>query len=727
MINSVLTSISLPKRTMPTVHRPPSPSPPSPISSRQRRPDGIIGVNGDDGQHLPSKRDNHLVDSEYSRKAKLLIALANDLTRLGGAQFDLDIPCLAFIGNQSAGKSSVVEAATGIGVPRESGTCTRCPMQCTMIRSSGAWSCRITLQFSYDSKGQDRVPPVAKFFCELSNPKDVEIWLKRAQAAILSPDADPDDFRDLTVDDLKALKTLPFSLNTIELLVRDPEGTDLCFVDLPGIIQHHTKDATLVPFIKNLVERHIKRKNTIIVVTIPMTDDIENQEAFRIAHRVDRKGLRTIGVGTKPDLLNPGSLSALDLWRGILEGPSSNLKHGYYCVKMPDDRTRKLGLSRVELAKQEEEFFATRDPWKSIDDKSRLGMKNFVDNMSKLLITLIEKNIPTIKRTVIQLLDKNLQEFEQLPPKPKVESPLPWITIRIIRFCKVLQGTIHGTINKKFIHQSQACYETFKAEITSTTPQLVAQHHNPAVNVLVGQITVEIVRDVIKSHMTWELPGYVHFDATKDLILRHVQHWKKPMIDCFEAICKATLALMTGLIKDEEHFGRFGELQNFVRGIVEEQRLRFQTETSTMLNKIFDLENSAPIYTANSAAYTSARTSWLNIVYQNQNPQLHSDAHKVMADVHAYFQVAHMRFIDYVILSLEGEWHQKLVASLEERLIEAVSLAPKERLIYLLSEDKLIAAKREDLTQKVDQLTKIKERLVEYEKEASLTYNDDDE
>lgn len=165
-------------------------------------------------------------------------------------------------------------------------------MKCTMMRSPGAWSCEISLQFSYDSKGGDKIPPNTVFFQKVSRPKDVEIWLKRAQAAILSPHIDPDHFHDMTNDELRSQKTLPFSYNTIELVVRDPEGTDLCFVDLPGefslqtlwfissssvvlrligIIQHHTKDVTLVPFVKDIVGRHIKRENTIIVVTIPMT------------------------------------------------------------------------------------------------------------------------------------------------------------------------------------------------------------------------------------------------------------------------------------------------------------------------------------------------------------------------------------------------------------------------------------------------------------------------
>jgi hypothetical protein len=41
------------------------------------------------------------------------------------ADVELDIPAIAVIGWQSAGKSSLIEAISGITLPRASGTCTR--------------------------------------------------------------------------------------------------------------------------------------------------------------------------------------------------------------------------------------------------------------------------------------------------------------------------------------------------------------------------------------------------------------------------------------------------------------------------------------------------------------------------------------------------------------------------------------------------------------------------
>jgi len=45
------------------------------------------------------------------------------------ADVKLDIPSIAVIGWQSAGKSSLIEAISGITLPRASGTCTRSVLQ----------------------------------------------------------------------------------------------------------------------------------------------------------------------------------------------------------------------------------------------------------------------------------------------------------------------------------------------------------------------------------------------------------------------------------------------------------------------------------------------------------------------------------------------------------------------------------------------------------------------
>jgi hypothetical protein len=47
------------------------------------------------------------------------------IVSIASVQTDIDLPLIAVIGSQSAGKSSLIESISGITLPRSSGTCTR--------------------------------------------------------------------------------------------------------------------------------------------------------------------------------------------------------------------------------------------------------------------------------------------------------------------------------------------------------------------------------------------------------------------------------------------------------------------------------------------------------------------------------------------------------------------------------------------------------------------------
>jgi GTP-binding protein EngB required for normal cell division len=61
----------------------------------------------------------------------------------------LQTPRIVFCGDQSAGKSSVIQRICGVNLPRSSGTCTRCPIE-VRLRSEapkkGAWSCEVAIR-----------------------------------------------------------------------------------------------------------------------------------------------------------------------------------------------------------------------------------------------------------------------------------------------------------------------------------------------------------------------------------------------------------------------------------------------------------------------------------------------------------------------------------------------------------------------------------------------------
>jgi hypothetical protein len=110
-----------------------------------------------------------------------------------------------------------------------------------MSSDASSWSCRIEISYEYNTDGtplgSNRTEP---FGPALIGDKDaVELWIRRAQAAILSPHRPPSFFANLTAAELRNnaksdMDILPFSKNVVHVKVQDPEATDLSFVDLPG-------------------------------------------------------------------------------------------------------------------------------------------------------------------------------------------------------------------------------------------------------------------------------------------------------------------------------------------------------------------------------------------------------------------------------------------------------------------------------------------------------------
>lgn len=98
-----------------------------------------------------------------------------------------------------------------------------------------------------------------------------------------------------------------------------------------------------------------------------------------------------VGVLTKPDTLTAGAITARETWREVLEGRQYPLRHGYYCVRLPDDEERSRNRTRAALQQSAATFFDSTPPWNAITDRHRLGIPGLLTDLSKLLMYLIEQ------------------------------------------------------------------------------------------------------------------------------------------------------------------------------------------------------------------------------------------------------------------------------------------------------------------------------------------------
>uniref|UniRef100_A0A8D0GE70 Dynamin-type G domain-containing protein n=1 Tax=Sphenodon punctatus TaxID=8508 RepID=A0A8D0GE70_SPHPU len=254
---------------------------------------------------------NFTLCSQYEEKVRPCIDLIDSLRALG-VEKDLALPAIAVIGDQSSGKSSVLEALSGVALPRGSGIVTRCPLELKLKKTKQEWKGKIAyLEIEED----------------LSSPSQVEKEIEKAQNAV-------------------AGKGVDISPELITLEISSPEVPDLTLIDLPGITRVAVKNQSLDigKKIIDLIKKYINKQQTINLVVVPSNVDIATTEALKMANEVDPKVERTLGILTKPDLVDKGTeRDTVDIVRNI----SVPLRKGYMVVKCrgQQDINDKLSLT----------------------------------------------------------------------------------------------------------------------------------------------------------------------------------------------------------------------------------------------------------------------------------------------------------------------------------------------------------------------------------------------
>ena len=195
----------------------------------------------DESVSSPAEHDL-LKDTSYSRSTQKLNEIISRLRDCGTEQV-LSLPKIAVVGNQSAGKSSLLEAISQIKVPRAAGTCTRCSMEIILHRGSvnaSEWHCHISLRREYSEGGEKIGTPEIIPFAETGDKEQVPELLRGAQMAILNPSVDPKVFLPGgTFDSAKAVGQ-QFSKNVVILEISGAT-VDVTIIDLPGIISNTEK------------------------------------------------------------------------------------------------------------------------------------------------------------------------------------------------------------------------------------------------------------------------------------------------------------------------------------------------------------------------------------------------------------------------------------------------------------------------------------------------------
>ncbi|XP_043555821.1 dynamin-3-like isoform X5 [Chiloscyllium plagiosum] len=317
-----------------------------------------------------------------NRGMEELIPLVNrlqDAFSAIGQSCNLDLPQIAVVGGQSAGKSSVLESFVGRDfLPRGPGIVTRRPLVLQLV------NCNTEYAEFLHCKGR-KFTDFEEARCE------IEVETNRVTGTN------------------KGISSIP-----INLRIYSPNVLNLTLIDLPGITKVPVGDQPpdIEYQIRDTIMQFIIRENCLILAVTPANTDLANSDALKLAKDVDPQGLRTIGVITKLDLMDDGTDA-----RDILENKILPLRRGYIGVvnRSQKDIEGKKDIKTALAA--ERKFFLSQPAYRHMAE--RMGTPYLQKLLNEQLTNHIRETLPVLRNKLqrqLLSLEKEVEEYKDCRP-----------------------------------------------------------------------------------------------------------------------------------------------------------------------------------------------------------------------------------------------------------------------------------------------------------------------
>ncbi|KAF7503652.1 hypothetical protein GJ744_003430 [Endocarpon pusillum] len=195
-----------------------------------------------------------------------------DQLRALGIDRHVPLPQLVVCGDQSSGKSSVLEAVSGVRFPTKDKLCTRFATE-LILRRSISPSVDIKIRPSHDRPDDEK----AKLLAFEAPSDDIHQFPRLVEAAkeVIGIDAD----------------AKRFSEDVLRVELSGPHQPHLTLVDFPGLFHSGNKQQSSdeAKLVKSLVQLYMQNERSIILAVVSAMNDYANQIVTDIARKFDPK------------------------------------------------------------------------------------------------------------------------------------------------------------------------------------------------------------------------------------------------------------------------------------------------------------------------------------------------------------------------------------------------------------------------------------------------------
>ncbi|KGL98334.1 Interferon-induced GTP-binding protein Mx, partial [Charadrius vociferus] len=609
----------------------------------------------------------HTLYNQYEEKIRPCIDLIDSLRALG-IEKDLALPAIAVIGDQSSGKSSVLEALSGIALPRGNGIVTRCPLELKLKRIPAVqpWKGKMCYR---------------NVDVELQDASEVEKAIREAQ-------------------DVVAGTRGAISAELISLEIWSPDVPDLTLIDLPGIARVAVGDQPkdIGEQIKTLLRKTIGCKETLNLVVVPCNVDIATTEALKMAQEVDPSGERTLGILTKPDLVDRGTEESII---NIIRNLVVPLRKGYMIVKCRGQQDIHNRLALAAAIEQERKFFESHKHFSVLLEERRATIPHLAEKLTNELVKHIIKTLPTLENQVREVLQKTLQDLQKYRRgTPTSESEkLIFLTDLIKLFNQDISQVIRG--EEQLFGNEIRLFTKIRREFRTWEVTLLE---------CAAKVKKNVPSKVWKYEDQYrgrEFPGFTNYRTFEDIIKEQIIELEEPAV--------AILNNVIGLVEEKfmeltkRHFANFHNLNRIAKIKIEDIGEKQAAEAERHIRNQFKMER---IVYCQDDAYrndlqsvkeeNAGNDKQLKIgSLSNQEP---SFVQEMVSHTKAYFNGASKRLCNQIPLIILSSALHDFGDTLQTTMLHL--LQEKDKLNHLLQEDSEAAKHRSYLSQRVNRLTK---------------------
>uniref|UniRef100_A0A8C2X4T0 Interferon-induced GTP-binding protein Mx n=1 Tax=Cyclopterus lumpus TaxID=8103 RepID=A0A8C2X4T0_CYCLU len=615
------------------------------------------------------------LNQQYEEKVRPCIDLIDSLRSLG-VEKDLALPAIAVIGDQSSGKSSVLEALSGVALPRGSGIVTRCPLELKMKRrrEGEEWYGKISYQDHEE---------------EIEDPADVDRMIREAQVKLAGVGVGISD-------------------DLISLEIASPNVPDLTLIDLPGITRVAVKGQpeNIGEQIKRLIQKFITKQETISLVVVPSNVDIATTEALKMAQEVDPNGDRTLGILTKPDLVDKGTEESVV---EIVHNEVIHLKKGYMIVRCRGQKEITERVSLTEATEREKAFFNDHLHFNTLYNDGHAGIPKLAEKLTLELVLHIERSLPRLEEQIEEKLAQTQAELDRYGCGPPADA-----AERVFFLIDKVTAFTHDAISLT-TGEELKCGDKFnvfsilRKEFGKWNAQLDHSGHNFNKKI---EREVEGYEDKYRGR---ELPGFINYKTFEVMVKEQIKQLEEPAVKklkdisgenrrcmieymtmCFSLIFKFSLdTTKIEAIKQEKESTAESMLRTQFK-----MELLVYSQDRTYSNSLSDRKREEVV---------DEEEDLRSIVYSMDNS---ATIQELMLHLQSYYKIAGQRLADQIPLVIRYQVLQESAAQLEREMLQIIQ--DKESFEFLLKEDFDTGTKRNALQSRFKRLMKARTFLVEF-------------